>query len=173
MARPPQFECPDDPTRPHLAHLKTDESRRTLPLGPEVASAIAKRLQAQMAAGRSTPESFVFTSPNGMPVRYSNLMRRWRRPLLESAKIEAEKAAHERGDLDYRFPVEAGLYDLRHTAIENLKAPGVPLDVIHVLAGHRSIHTTLKHYNKPTELRRREAATLVSEWLSQSAVATR
>ena len=93
--------------------------------------------------------------------------------MLKSAKVEAEKAARERGDHEYRFPIEGSLYDLRHTAIENLKAAGAPLDVAHVLAGHRSIVTTLKHYNKPTEERRREAATMVSEWLSRRAVATR
>ncbi len=41
-----------------------------------------------------------------------------------------------RTDRDYRFPVHAGLYDLRHTAFENMNAAGVPLNVMHKLAGH-------------------------------------
>jgi integrase len=47
-------------------------------------------------------------------------------------------------------------YDLRHTAMEDLKAAGVPLDVFHVLCAHRSIATSLEHYNRPSPKRRRE-----------------
>lgn len=149
--------------------LKTDESRRTLPLSDEVAAALSRRLEAQLAAGRTTPESLIFTMPDGGPIRHSNLTRRWFKPLLEAAAVEAEKAAHARGESDYRFPVSAGLYDLRHTAMENLKAAGVPLDVFHILCGHRSIATSLKHYNRPSAKRLRAAATAVSEWLKKEA----
>jgi hypothetical protein len=65
----------------------------------------------------------------------------------------AEKTAREAGDLSYRFPKDAGPYSLRHTAIENLKAAGVALDVIHTLAGHKSLQTTMEHYNQPTDQR--------------------
>jgi integrase len=92
--------------------------------------------------------------------------------LLRKAAEKAEKAARERGDLDYRFRVEASLYDLRHTAMENLKAAAVPLDVFHVLCGHSSTATSLKHYNKPSLKRRRAAATAVSEWIAREAAIT-
>jgi integrase len=60
---------------------------------------------------------------------------------------------------------------LRHTAIENLKAAGVPMDVIHTLAGHSNVQTTMEHYNQPTDARKLEAAAAVGEWLSREAVA--
>jgi integrase len=119
-----------------------------------------------MASGSTTPESFVFTSPDGMPIRHSNLARNWWRPLLEKAAELAEKAAHEAGDLDYTFPKNAAPNSLRHTAIENLKAAGVPLDVVHTLAGHSSLQTTIEHYNQPTEQRKLDAARAVEDWLA-------
>jgi integrase len=92
--------------------------------------------------------------------------------LLESAAAEAEKAARKAGDREYRFP-RTRLYDLRITAIENLKAAGVPMDVVHVLAGHANLQTTMRYYNKPSDERRRAAAASVSKWLQGRAVATR
>ena len=124
-----------------------------------------------MATGRTTPESFIFTSPGNAPIRHSNLARNWWRPMIEKAAELAEKAARDVGDLDYRFPRDAGPYSLRHTAIENLKAAGVPMDVVHTLAGHSNVQTTMAHYNQPTEARKLEAAATVGKWLSEKAVA--
>jgi len=59
-------------------------------LSDDVAGALAKLLQAQMASGSTTPESFVFTSPDGMPIRHSNDARNRLRPLLEKAAELAE-----------------------------------------------------------------------------------
>ncbi|MGB7049499.1 MAG: tyrosine-type recombinase/integrase [Candidatus Cybelea sp.] len=159
--------------KPVLGPLKTPESRRDVFLSDAVAAALTKLLQSQMAAGRTTPESFVFTSPDGMPIRHSNLARNWWKPLLKKAAELAEKAAREAGDDDYRFPKDAGPYSLRHTAIENLKAAGVPLDVIHTLAGHRSLQTTMEHYNQPTEQRKLDAAKAVGNWLAANGSSTR
>jgi hypothetical protein len=49
----------------------------------------------------------------------------------------------------------------------------MPLDVMHKLAGHANVQTSLKHYSKPTEERRRAAVASVSNWLQARAVATR
>jgi len=49
--------------------------------------------------------------------------------------------------------------------IENLKAAGVPMDVIHTLAGHSNVQTT--HYNQPTEARKLEAAAAVGKWMEE------
>lgn len=160
------IETKENGYKPTLGPEKTDESRRDLPLDNEVAAALTKHLAGQLEAGRSTPESFLFTAPEGGPIRHTQLTARWWRPLLERAAVEAEKAARKRGETDYRFPVEARFNDLRHTAMENLKAAGVPLDVFHVLCGHRSIATSLKHYNRPSPKRRHEAAAAVSSWLA-------
>ena len=101
--------------KPVLGHVKTPESRREVFLTDEVATALARLLEAQMATGRTTPESFVFVSPDGMPIRHSDLARNWWKPLLRKAAELAEKAARDAGDLDYRFPQDAGPYSLRHT----------------------------------------------------------
>jgi len=45
------------------------------------------------------------------------------------------------------------------------------MDVLHVLAGHANVQTTLKHYSKPSEERRRAAVDSVGKWLSERAVA--
>jgi integrase len=164
---------PESGHKPVLGPLKTPESRRELFLSDDVAAALAKLLQAQMAEGRTTPETFVFTSPDGMPIRHSNLARNWWKPLLKKAAELAEKTAREAGDHSYTFPKGAGPYSLRHTAIENLKAAGVPLDVIHTLAGHRNLQTTMEHYNQPTEQRKLDAANTVGNWLAANGSSTR
>ncbi|MGB8909095.1 MAG: tyrosine-type recombinase/integrase [Candidatus Cybelea sp.] len=159
--------------KPVLGPVKTPESRRAIFLSDEVAAALSRQLQAQMQAARATPESFVFTSPDGHAIRHSNLVRNWWRPLLEKAAELAEEGARDAGDLDYRFPKNAGPYCLRHTAIENLKAAGVPMDVIHTLAGHSNVQTTMEHYNQPTDQRKLDAAKAVGEWLREGMAVAR
>lgn len=61
--------------------------------------------------------------------------------------------------------------DLRHTAIENMVASGVPMDVLHVLAGHANVRTRIRYYSKPSDERRRAAVDSVGKWLSERAVA--
>jgi integrase len=156
---------------PILGPVKTPESRREIFPTDEVAAAIRRLLEAQMATGRTTPESFIFTSPGGAPIRHSNLARNWWKPLLEKAAELAEKASRDAGDFDYRFPKHSGPYSLRHTSIENLKAAGVPMDVVHTLAGHSNVQTTMAHYNQPTEARKLEAAAVVGKWFAEKAVA--
>ena len=153
--------------KPVAGPSKTPESRRVVHLCSEAARAFAARLERQMATGSTTPTALVFTSPGGKPVRYSNLVRRWWVPMLEAAAVEAEKAARKAGDRSYRFPKDASLYNLRHTSFENMKAAGVALDVMHVLAGHKNLTTSMEHYNKPSDDRRRGAASAVSSWLTE------
>jgi integrase len=90
---------------PTLGPEKTDESRRELPLSDEVAAALSKRLEGQLRAGRTTPESFIFTSRGGC-----------------------------------RFGVATS------PAIGGSRCS---LDVFHLLCGHRSIASSLKHDNRP------------------------
>jgi hypothetical protein len=40
------------------------------------------------------------------------------------------------------------------------------MDVVHVLAGHSSLQTTMEHYNQPSEERRLAAAAAVGEWVA-------
>ena len=129
---------------PTLGPLKTFESRRDVPMSDEVLSAFTRLLEARLAAGRTTPETLVFLSPEGHPVRYSHLFRRWFRPLLQAAAAEAEKAARAAGDRHYRFPVGASLYDLRHTAFTNMVEDGVAQGTFHALAGHANASNQLE-----------------------------
>jgi integrase len=152
--------------KPTLGPVKTPESDRYIYLTDETAPVIAKQVQDQLEAGRMTPESFLFTALKGGPIEHARLSAKWWRPLVAAAKAKAEQDARDRGDFDYRFPV-IGLYGLRHTAIENLKAAGVERDVVAVLAGHASAATTDKHYNQPTEARKLEAADLVGNYLKR------
>jgi hypothetical protein len=56
-------------------------------------------LKRSLVAGGATSE-FVFTSDEGQLIRHSNPIRRWWKPLLRAAKMEAEKAVHSAGDDD-------------------------------------------------------------------------
>jgi hypothetical protein len=40
------------------------------------------------------------------------------------------------------------------------------MDVVHVLAGHSRLQTTMEHYNQPSEERRLAAAAAVGEWVA-------
>jgi len=151
--------------KPVLGPCKTKESVRTIFLYDEVAAALSRQLQAQMAAGRTTPESYLFSSPDGLPVRHNNVARRWFKPLLEKAAELAREAGYDARP----FPDDAGMYSLRHTAIFNLKRAGVPLDVIKVLAGHKYLSTTLEIYNQLTDEDGAEAAQAVGEWFARKA----
>jgi integrase len=64
--------------------------------------------------------------------------------MLCSLKLERISGGYVRGGRAL-FRVHAGPYDLRHTAFENMNAAGVPLDVMHKLAGHANVSTSLKH----------------------------
>jgi integrase len=153
--------------RPVLGPVKTTASDRFVFLTDETAAHLTKAI----LDGKMTAESFLFTAPRGGLIDHAKLSARWWHPLVAAAAQEAEKDARERGDEDYRFPADVGLHGLRHTAIENLKAAGVPLDVIHTLAGHSNLSTTMKHYNQPTLDRRLAAADQVGSWLQSQRIA--
>lgn len=77
------------------------------------------------------PESLVFTSPNGTPLRYSNMRRRIWNP--------ARSRAGE--DLETTTP-----HDLRHTCASLMRAAGADVKAIQQQLGHRSASVTLDTY---------------------------
>ena len=75
------------------------------------------------------PDTFVFTSPRGGPVRYGNFLRRVWKPAPEEVGIP-----------------EMGVHALRHTCAALLIAQGAHPKAIQRHLGHRSITTTLDRY---------------------------
>jgi len=129
--------------RPTLEATKTAKRRRRIDLPAIAVDALRERLKRCLAEGSG---EFIFTSPEGDPIRLSNLRRRWWKPLLEKAAVEAEKAAQAAGDRAYRFPADLRMYDLRHTANALMGLIGVPIEVARERMGHSSIRTTVDVY---------------------------
>lgn len=77
----------------------------------------------------AVPDSLVFTSPHGRPIRYRNFLRRVWKPTLESLQLP-----------------EMGVHALRHTCAALLIAQGAHPKAIQRHLGHRSITTTLDRY---------------------------
>lgn len=80
-------------------------------------------------AGKS-PEDYVFTSPEGGPLRHSNFYRRHFRPAVERAGL----------------PAGVRFHDLRHTYGGFLISEGAHPKAIMERMGHSSITVTLDRY---------------------------
>jgi integrase len=104
-----------------LGPPKTSAGRRTVTLPASLADALAEHI-----SGRT---GFVFTSPEGGPIRRTNFRRRVWTP-----------ATGQAGLAGVRF------HDLRHTHVAMLIAEGEHPKVIQARLGHASIRTTLDLY---------------------------
>ena len=76
------------------------------------------------------PEAFVFTSPDGGPLRHTNFYRRHYKPAVTA------------GNLDHR----TRFHDLRHTAAALMIAEGAHLLAVKQRLGHSSIQVTADRY---------------------------
>lgn len=102
--------------------------RRSVPLPPTVAD----ELGALMVNGRPHPDAFVFTAPDGGPLRHRNFMARHFKPAVDASAVPAGMRFH----------------DLRHTCaalLINADPPAHPLAVMKRL-GHSSITVTYNTY---------------------------
>ena len=108
-----------------LVPLKTDKSRRTLPL-PRLVQAALKRQRLQ---GMPSPVGFVFTSSAGTPMIQTNVGHQWRRL---QAQIGWEPAIR--------------LHDLRHGAASLMIASGADLRTVMGVLGHSQIRLTADTY---------------------------
>ncbi len=104
-----------------LGPPKTSAGKRTVTLPASLTDALAEHI-----AGRT---GFVFTSPEGGPIRRTNFRRRVWIPATEQAGLAG-----------VRF------HDLRHTHVAMLIAEGEHPKVIQARLGHASIRTTLDLY---------------------------
>jgi integrase len=103
---------------------KTRASRRTVGLPRAVVNALADHL-----APGGQPADFVFTSPQGGPLRITAFRYRTWRPATKAASLEGLR-----------------IHDLRHTAVALWIAAGASPKEVAVRAGHSSVSFTLDRY---------------------------
>jgi integrase len=103
---------------------KTRASRRTVGLPRAVVNVLAEHL-----APGGQPTGFVFTSPQGGPLRVAGFRYRIWRPATKKAGLEGLR-----------------IHDLRHTAVALWIAAGASPKEVAVRAGHSSVSFTLDRY---------------------------
>jgi integrase len=108
----------------HIGPPKTRASRRTVGLPSFVAEELATHL-----AEPGDPESFVFTAPQGGPLRVTGFRARVWRPATRAAGLEGLR-----------------IHDLRHTAVALWIAAGANPKEVAARAGHASVSFTLDRY---------------------------
>lgn len=140
-------------TNDGLSNLKTDGSKRKIPIYP----ALQIVLQEQKAAVLfQSPDKWMFPSENG-------------KPSLNAVKIALKRilkgtAIYERGGrnglkkLKLITPaVNCSLYDFRHTFATRMAEDNMPHLTLQKILGHKDIATTLKYYVDFTEKMERDA----------------
>lgn len=101
-------------------------ARRSVPI-PRV---LADELVEHLGNRPPDPSAFVFTSPNGGPLRHSNFYRAHYRPAVARAGLDPRTRFH----------------DLRHTAAALMIAEGAHLLAVKERLGHSSIQVTSDRY---------------------------
>ncbi len=118
-----------------IDRTKTKQSRRTIPLPPETALALAehRRRQAEvrLAHGPGYADlDLVFANRDGRPLNENNLVNRHFKHVLRAARLDPKLR----------------LYDLRHTCATMLLADGENVKTVSERLGHASIVLTLQTY---------------------------
>lgn len=106
---------------------KTARSHRTVPLSATVRSAIAEHIRDFPPPG---PDAFLFTAPNGGPIRRTNFMRSYWIPAARAVGI----------------PSGTALHSLRHYFASVLIGGGLSVKVVSELLGHTNAAQTLNTY---------------------------
>lgn len=141
-----------------LEDPKTEESRRTVTLAPDVMLALRQHCDAQAAEVATmteeqratfTDHGFLFAGRTGDPLDLKNLTARHFKPLLRAAKLPGIR-----------------LYDLRHTHATLLLAAGVPVTVVSARLGHRSAKMTLDVYAHVLPGQQEQAVERLEEYLT-------
>jgi len=108
----------------HMGPPKTRASRRTVGLPRFVVEELAAHL-----AGPGEPAAFVFTAPQGGPLRVTAFRARVWRPAVVAAGLDGLR-----------------IHDLRHTAVALWIAAGANPKEVSARAGHSSVSFTLDRY---------------------------
>jgi len=106
---------------------KTPRSHRTVPLSGAVRAAIGEHIRQFPPSG---PDGYLFTAPNGGPIRRTNFMRSYWNPAARAAGI----------------PVGTALHALRHYFASVLIGAGLSVKVVSELLGHTNAAQTLNTY---------------------------
>jgi len=113
-----------------VSPVKSETSRRTIKLTPELSDALASHRRALKAK----PEAFVFQSgASGLPVDQDNFRNRIMRRLIEAAGVPHH-----------------GPHAFRHTHATILIERGISPKVVQLRLGHADIATTLRVYGHAT-----------------------
>jgi integrase len=112
--------------------LKSDKSRRTIAIPPQLVAALkvhwTAQLEERMAAGSAWHDGdFVWCQPNGRPIGASADWDEWS-ALLRAARVRKVR-----------------VHDARHTAATLLLAQGVDQRVVMAILGHSQISMTSKY----------------------------
>ena len=127
-----------------LGPLKTESRSRSF-----IVPAIALRILRERYKGKKPALSdYVFTTPDGSPIRRTNFGRRVWYPLIKKAKVRAI-APH-------KMRRNTGSF-----LIGKNKSPGL----VHQVLGHSNYQTTAKHYVRANDASRRQVAATMDEFL--------
>lgn len=126
---------------------KSAAGHRTIPLAPEVVSA----LKAWKVEAKDNPAQLVFPSSTGTPFLHSNLISRHFAPLQVRAGIcrNAVSRSKTRKLDGHGQPIltgKYGLHALRHAAASNWIANRIDLKRLQTWLGHASIQQTIDKY---------------------------
>ena len=108
----------------HFGPPKTNAAVRSVPIATFLCEELSR-----LATPDTSPDSLVFQSPNGHPVRPSLFRRRSWTPAVEAAGLTPLR-----------------IHDLRHTAVSLWIAEGAHPKQVAVLAGHTSVSVVLDRY---------------------------
>lgn len=126
--------------------LKTKRSRRCIEVTPTLISKLRKH---RLAADRSGPHDFVFTTRNGTPHDHRNIGGRVLARAVTRAGLEAVK---RNGEIVEHAPT---FHNLRHSHGSALIAAGWDLEEVSARLGHSDIGTTQRAYVRAYDAARR------------------
>ncbi|MCI5986984.1 MAG: site-specific integrase, partial [Faecalimonas umbilicata] len=138
---------------------KTETSNREIPLLPET-EAILKRVHKKQLRNRmlyatqwKNEEPFddmVFTTQQGMPIRYGDVNRTIKTVILKANLQEEELAKFENREPFTLKPFTPHCF--RHTFVTRCKINGVPYETIQLYVGHSDKETTAYYNHEKPEI---------------------
>lgn len=128
---------PDNPSQRIVGPTKSQKSRRTVTLPPELVDALRPLVEGRPRKAR------LFTPPNGGPLRHATFYYDiWQGKSLGVRTKKGRKGPTARTIED----PQPRLHDLRHSHVAWLMAQNAPLPVIQARLGHEKITTTIDTY---------------------------
>jgi integrase len=139
---------------------KSAAGRRTFRVPAALMAMLTDHLAERGLTGADA-EAFVFVSPDGEPLHYSNWLRRVWHPACVAAGLG--KLVPVKGTDKVRY-VGLGFHDLRRANATALVAEGVDLKTAQARLGHSNPRLTLGLYAQATEAADRAAADRLGTW---------